>query len=307
MCATIGKRSKRMLLFSGKPRNQEGLGPKPRAHLTMSTTLDDLQDRWPVFSSILVDYFAASPGARRGRKGDDATFLTRFSAVGGEKSPEFNGLHAELTGLIQRPGEASDLLNLTFGYVDATGSPDRSHPGYIDRPQARSLITGLLSDLYTTDEEGDGVDEEEGLAGFVDVRAQAFDEYRRYTLFHLPARTPGRLPPWASRHGSRALAGMAVPAPVAAAVGAALAAAGWGISQGLQSLNMPDGVVLPLSWPFLLGGLGLLIWAVSAMLLVRSSIINPPTEEDEEEEKETAEKKRAKSKARRNILRNLRS
>jgi len=89
----------------------------------MSTTLDDLQDRWPVFSSILVDYFAASPGARRGRKGDDATFLTRFSAVGGEKSPEFNGLHAELTGLIQRPGEASDLLNLTFGYVDATGSP----------------------------------------------------------------------------------------------------------------------------------------------------------------------------------------
>ena len=126
----------------------------------MSTTLDDLQDRWPVFSSILVDYFAASPGARRGRKGDDATFLTRFSAVGGEKSPEFNGLHAELTGLIQRPGEASDLLNLTFGYVDAAGSPDRSHPGYIDRPQARSLITGLLSDLYTTDEEGDGADEE---------------------------------------------------------------------------------------------------------------------------------------------------
>ena len=95
--------------------------------------------------------------------------------------------------------------------------------------------------------------------------------------------------------------------PYAAAVGAALAAAGWGISQGLQSLNMPDGVVLPLSWPFLLGGLGLLIWAVSAMLLVRSSIINPPTEEDDEEEKETAEKKRAKSKARRNILRNLRS
>ena len=59
MCATIGKRSKRMLLFSGKPRNQEGLGPMPRAHPTMSTTLDDLQDRWPVFSSILVDYFAA--------------------------------------------------------------------------------------------------------------------------------------------------------------------------------------------------------------------------------------------------------
>ena len=173
----------------------------PRAHPTMSTTLDDLQDRWPVFSSILVDYFAASPGARRGRKGDDATFLTRFSAVGGEKSPEFNGLHAELTGLIQRPGEASDLLNLTFGYVDATGSPDRSHPGYIDRPQARSLITGLLSDLYTTDEEGDGADEEEGLAGFVDVRAQAFDEYRRYILFPpgCPATGAGRWREWRSR------------------------------------------------------------------------------------------------------------
>ena len=118
----------------------------PRAHPTMSTTLDDLQDRWPVFSSILVDYFAASPGARRGRKGDDATFLTRFSAVGGEKSPEFNGLHAELTGLIQRPGEASDLLNLRVRRRrrQPRPLPSRLHrppPGQVPdhRPPVRSL------------------------------------------------------------------------------------------------------------------------------------------------------------------------
>ena len=110
-------------------------------------SLEELQERWPVFSTVLHNYYASKPGASRGALGDDATFLSRFSSRGGEEDPEFSGLRSELDDMSRHPGDAAALLNLSFGYVDDDGAVDTTSPHYIDRPQARNLIVGIINDL----------------------------------------------------------------------------------------------------------------------------------------------------------------
>lgn len=265
-------------------------------------SLEELQERWPVFSTVLHNYYASKPGASRGAQGDDATFLTRFSSRGGEEDPEFSGLRNELDDMSRHPGDAAALLNLSFGYVDDDGAVDTTSPHYIDRPQARNLIVGIINDLYVSAPKGGEQDDQEEPAGIIDVRAEVFNAYWRHTLFRIPQFVPGKVPSWVRKLGGRPWAGTPVSSVAALVVGAILAAIGWGVEKGLRSLGASNAVTLPLSWPFLGTGMVLLLWAIATMLLVRSSIIRP---EDDDEDDDEEQKTRAKEKARRSILRRL--
>lgn len=276
---------------------------------TPTPNIEDLQDRWPVFSTILLDYYVARPGAAKGRKGDEATFLTRFGSTGGEDNPEFTGLRAELVDMTRKSGAAATLINVMFGHTNADGTVNEDDPNYVDRIKARTLITGLMDALYTTnpDEAADAEDADE-TSGYVGARVEAFDAYRKHVLFHLPANLKGTIPTWFGPRlgGGQPLAGYPAPAPLVALVGVVLATIGMGINLGLTRLGASRSIVLPVSWPFLLAGAGLVLWAVLTMLLIRSAVLHPE-DEDRDGVDDDIEGARAQEQARRNVLRNLRN
>lgn len=268
-------------------------------------TIEDLQDTYPVFSTILVSYFAAHPGASKGTKGDDATLATRFAATGGEDNPEFTGLYAELTTLARTPSHAATLINHAYGLTP-------TDPRHVDRPTARTLVTDLTTTLYDdtptphTDDDDGG---QAGPTGWADVRAQAFDTYRSHVLLHLPDRTPGHLP--AVHVGpinlpSRPLAGMPVTTTVAVIVGLLVVALGMAILLPLRAVGAPTSVVAPAAFPFLLAGGALTLWSITTMLLVRSAIVHP-VDEDGDGVDDRTEKEQSKAKARARTLKALRS